>query len=78
MDLQTLSDYEREIHGLRNAMESLQVKLQDAERKLQSQQGSGSSSGSERSASSARQSPAKEVRTVSFQQNMSKIHRWTY
>ena len=55
----TLSDYEREIHGLRSAMETLQVKLHDAERKLQVQQGSGSSSGSERSTTSPRQSPTR-------------------
>ena len=60
-ETKTLSDYEREIHGLRSAMESLQVKLQDAERRLQSQQCSGSSSGSERSAASPpRHSPTKD------------------
>lgn len=41
-------------------METLQVKLHDAERKLQAQQASGSSSGSERSTTSPRQSPTKE------------------
>ena len=59
-ETKTLSDYEREIHGLRSAMETLQVKLQDAERKLQCQQASGSSSGSERSTTSPRQSPTKD------------------
>jgi len=59
-ETKTLSDYEREIHGLRSAMETLQVKLHDAERKLQAQQASGSSSGSERSTTSPRQSPTKE------------------
>ena len=58
-ETKTLSDYEREIHGLRSAMETLQVKLHDAERKLQVQQGSGSSSGSERSTTSPRQSPTR-------------------
>ena len=56
-ETKTLSDYEREIHGLRSAMETLQVKLHDAERKLQSQQASGSSSGSERSTSTSTTSP---------------------
>merc|ERR1711971_1333457 len=59
-ETKTLSDYEREIHGLRSAMETLQVKLHDAERKLQTQQASGSSSGSERSTTSPRQSPTKD------------------
>jgi len=59
-ETKTLSDYEREIHGLRSAMETLQVKLYDAERKLQSQQASGSSTGSERSTTSPRQSPIKD------------------
>jgi len=59
-DTKTLSDYEREIHGLRTAMETLQVKLHDAERRLQSQQSSGSSSGSERSTTSPRHSPTKD------------------
>ena len=60
VETKTLSDYEREIHGLRSAMESLQLKLHDAERKLQSQQCSGSSSGSERSTTSPRHSPTKD------------------
>lgn len=55
----TLSDYEREIHGLRSAMESLQVKLHSAERKLQTQQASGSSGGSSLQSSSPRQSPGR-------------------
>ena len=59
-ETKTLSDYEREIHGLRSAMETLQVKLHDAERKLQAQQASGSSSGSDRSTTSPRQSPTKD------------------
>merc|ERR1712025_1553936 len=59
-ETKTLSDYEREIHGLRSAMETLQVKLHDAERKLQAQQASGSSTGSERSTTSPRQSPTKD------------------
>ena len=41
-------------------METLQVKLHDAENKLRAQQGSGSSSGSERSTTSPRQSPTKD------------------
>jgi len=53
IDNRTLADYEREINGLRSAMENLQVKLSDAERKLQEQQAGGSTSGSERSTSSA-------------------------
>ena len=59
-ETKTLTDYEREIHGLRSAMETLQVKLHDAERKLQAQQASGSSTGSERSTTSPRQSPTKD------------------
>jgi len=59
-ETKTLSDYEREIHGLRSAMETLQVKLHDAERRLQMQQCVGSSSGSDRSTNSPRQSPAKD------------------
>ena len=51
MENRTLVDYEREIHGLRNAMENLQVKLSDAERKLQEQEANGSTSGSDRSTS---------------------------
>merc|ERR1711936_241250 len=56
----TLSDYEREIHGLRSAMESLQVKLHSAERKLQSQQACGSSGGSSLHSTSPRQSPGRD------------------
>jgi len=58
-ETRTLSDYEREIHGLRSAMETLQVKLHSAERKLQSQQASGSSGGSSLQSSSPRQSPGR-------------------
>ena len=47
----SLSDYEREITGLRSAMETLQIKLHDAERKL--------SLGSSASSQSPRQSPSK-------------------
>ena len=47
----SLSDYEREITGLRSAMETLQLKLHDAERKL--------SLGSSNSSQSPRQSPSK-------------------
>ena len=49
--LRSLSDYEREITGLRSAMETLQIKLHDAERKL--------SVGSGASSVSSRQSPIK-------------------
>lgn len=66
-ETRTLSDYEREIHGLRSAMESLQLKLQEAERRLQQQQqqqqaavgGSGGSS-SDRSCSSAAATPPRQ------------------
>ena len=49
----SLSDYEREITGLRSAMETLQIKLHDAERKL--------SLGSSASSQSPRQSPSKVI-----------------
>ena len=52
----SLSDYEREITGLRSAMETLQLKLHDAERKL--------SLGSSTSSQSPRQSPSKVRNTV--------------
>jgi len=48
----SLSEYEREITGLRSAMETLQVKLHDAERKL--------SLSSSASSQSPRQSPSKD------------------
>lgn len=52
----SLSEYEREITGLRSAMETLQVKLHDAERKL--------SLSSSASSQSPRQSPSKVRRMM--------------